>query len=942
MQKEITIYYINLKLLKFILGRLKIYNLVGVKTMKIDKHIVDINKNICKNIEQMNMMGERGFSSQNIMNALRNFVEHIAVKIYNHDNDVDLEWNYHNIELSIKYINEKSNYVFLRKIHKFLQKSSSHYTLDENNSERLLLKYYEYMLKIKKFLLTNYKFEILENLEKFPLYMDTMSEEYYAKISDVIDNPEYPITESERYYIQKIKPFFVNQNIYYEVTYTSTYGAGKKSERITAYTNKEIMSNYATKLYIRNEKINIYGSTLTISVIADWDVAIRPCEFHSLSRILKIGGDEVKSSHMEYRILMAFLKKNQINLIDIIELNQELYQKTKAYVNQKSQVSYIFDILDNARMLIQANNSGSNILRYLLFHMNNEILKEQYFYDNHPYNKCEGGNKKLSGLRLKWGCIPFEEMPFCSSLINHNPKIYDLLACIDDSGKDSEFLARLIKNNTEIHGKIYTSITELPEEYSERVEALVWQYNKKIISKHEGRKLKIENGQVFISQYETDSLEVLKKLIDFSRDNNKNHTQSVERWLEKSEHSIDDPFKKEKLTSLFSDSAVALIYGSAGTGKTYFINHIAQFFNSADKLFLSVTHTAVENLRRRISSSNCEFSTIQKIKYKTEIKCDILFVDECSMVSNSDMAELLKKISCKFLVLVGDIFQIEAIQFGNWFELAKKIIKAEAIIELDTPYRTRDDGLIEVWDKVRNIEPDIMEHLSRKDLNFQLDTSIFEKVHEDEIILSLNYDGIYGINNINRLLQASNPHQGIKWNSKFYKINDPIVFSESSRFNGVLYNNLKGIIRDIQVIENSDKIIFTIELLGVVLNGLDVSDSEIELLESSNNNNSVIRFSVDRYSSADEDIEDNSATVPFQVSYAISIHKAQGLEYESVKIVITNEVDEQINHNILYTAMTRTKKYLKLYWSPETENFVISNLKKKDINKDYNLLKMKL
>ena len=80
--------------------------------MKIDKHIVDINKNICKNIEQMNMMRERGFSSQNIMNTLRNFVEHIAVKIYNHDNDVDLEWNYHNIELSIKYINEKSNYVF--------------------------------------------------------------------------------------------------------------------------------------------------------------------------------------------------------------------------------------------------------------------------------------------------------------------------------------------------------------------------------------------------------------------------------------------------------------------------------------------------------------------------------------------------------------------------------------------------------------------------------------------------------------------------------------------------------------------------------------------------------------------------------------------------------------------------------------------------------------
>ena len=412
--------------------------------------------------------------------------------------------------------------------------------------------------------------------------------------------------------------------------------------------------------------------------------------------------------------------------------------------------------------------------------------------------------------------------------------------------------------------------------------------------------------------------------------------------MEEKEHNIDDSYKREKLTSLFSNSAVALVYGSAGTGKTYFINHIAQFFNSADKLFLAVTHTAVENLKRRISSSNCSFSTIQSIKHKTDIECDILFVDECSTVSNADMAKLLQNISCKFLVLVGDVFQIEAIQFGNWFELAKEFIKAEAIVELNTPYRTQDDGLIAVWNKVRKIEPDIMEHLSRKSLNFPLDESIFEKAHEDEIILSLNYDGIYGINNINRLFQAVNPNPSFEWNSKFYKVNDPIVFSDTGRFNGVLYNNLKGIIRGIQIIDNGGRIFFTIELLGIVLNGLDIFGSGLELIDSDSPNSSMIRFYINKYSSTDEDTEDNSATVPFQVSYAISIHKAQGLEYESVKIVITNEVDEQINHNILYTAMTRTKKHLRLYWSPETENYVVSHLKRKDTKKDINLLRTKL
>ncbi|WP_294927314.1 ATP-binding domain-containing protein [Sulfurimonas sp.] len=69
------------------------------------------------------------------------------------------------------------------------------------------------------------------------------------------------------------------------------------------------------------------------------------------------------------------------------------------------------------------------------------------------------------------------------------------------------------------------------------------------------------------------------------------------------------------------------------------------------------------------------------------------------------------------------------------------------------------------------------------------------------------------------------------------------------------------------------------------------------------------------------------------------MHKAQGLEYSSVKIVITNEVEEMITHNIFYTAITRAKEDLKIYWSPETENKILQELKRKDNNKDVGLLK---
>lgn len=49
------------------------------------------------------------------------------------------------------------------------------------------------------------------------------------------------------------------------------------------------------------------------------------------------------------------------------------------------------------------------------------------------------------------------------------------------------------------------------------------------------------------------------------------------------------------------------------------------------------------------------------------------------------------------------------------------------------------------------------------------------------------------------------------------------------------------------------------------------------------------------------------------------------MEYNSVKIVITKEVDEMITHNIFYTAITRTKKNLKIYWTPETQHKIIDS-----------------
>ena len=65
------------------------------------------------------------------------------------------------------------------------------------------------------------------------------------------------------------------------------------------------------------------------------------------------------------------------------------------------------------------------------------------------------------------------------------------------------------------------------------------------------------------------------------------------------------------------------------------------------------------------------------------------------------------------------------------------------------------------------------------------------------------------------------------------------------------------------------------------------------------------------------------AGILIQIAYAVSIHKAQGLEYDSVKVVITKDIEERISHSIFYTAITRAKKDLKVYMSGEVQTHLV-------------------
>lgn len=897
---------------------------------QIDEQILRIDKVICRHIDSLGT-STRGVVSQDILSQLRNFVEHIMLKYYS--NGKDIENSYDNIGKAIEFVKAQGNLKVLRRFHDYLQIVASHYTLDEENSERLMLKYYEYLLRIKNLLQDRFSLNVLGNLDKFPLNLDPNMQEYYEKIADKIKG--YNIQEpgkSEKYYIQKIKPFFIDQQVYYEVTFTPANDYASKSNRVIAFTDLEITDNYAVKFALVHDSIEVLGKTMPITVIAGWEVSIRNCEFKNFTSLIR--RTSVSTGYAEQQGISQFLTSTGFNLTELVDFSDTEFQKIKQQATQRAKSVVFFDDLEHCREIIKANAAGSNLLRYLLFHMNNKIIKNQgYIQANH----------NLSGLYVQYGCIPFDTMPFNTSPMGHNPRLGELFACIDASERQHEILARLVKNNTEIKGQLFTPVKDIVG--FDDIAALVRIYNSTLYRRHvENSKLIIENGHIFINEYKNHTQFIITELEELAKSGVQNYSNSVDAWLTEPNHGVDCDEKKAKLTQMFEHSQVALMYGSAGTGKSTLINHVAHFFADKEKLFLAQTNPAVDNLKRRVTASNCTFSTITKfLKSRSNVtNYDLIIIDECSTVSNRDMKDILKKATYKLLVMVGDSYQIASIRFGNWFSLAREFVPNTSVFELTKPYRSNNEKLLTLWDRVRKMDNNILELITRSDYSTSLDASIFNAAEVDEIILCLNYDGLYGINNINRFLQESNLSTPVSWGIQQYKVNDPILFNDTGRFAPLIYNNMKGWIEGVEILDSgefSERIQFDIKL-DTVINGVDAFDQDFELLDNSESANSVIRFCVNKLESADEDDDSTSiAVVPFQVAYAISIHKAQGLEYNSVKVVITDEVDELITHNIFYTAITRARNKLKIYWTPEVEQKVLNNIEPKNNDKDIHLLR---
>ena len=889
----------------------------------IEKNIYNIDSKICGIIDDYKILHDSQKVADYVIQFLRTYLETIAARIYayeNPDKPTPIRGKDKWYTQYIKALKETNEYGYIWMFHHSLQIVTSHYVPAEDGAVRFMEGHINLLYQLRNHMREMFGLNLMENLEDYPQERNEELNPYYRKIYNSLR--EIQVEESaehtkDRYYIMRKKYRFVDGRGFFEYTLAYAQEEITKFDRFVVYSFSDIPDNYSIQCDFAHTSVDFNGIDIDIKCLVAWTVSIRPCE---LEKIAAIAGYEVtvRSYNTFYRAMMKFLSKKGMNLLDILLADENDYDIYSEQV-QIGQTSKFAEVFNKLRDIIINDKSGCNIIRYLISFLRNDVIRDQL---------ADCPNNRLSYLYLKNEAIPFDEMPYASSLYKHNVTTSRLHRCLDIDDCEHQYLSAIVNSEAYDSNTLYVAIDEKSLDYYLYEKDI---FNKSLYKSEKQQLRRIESffNYLYVKNYFELTKAIIGKLQQYTSEGVRDYLQTINGKKEVIER-IDDNEKKKIVSNIFKHSRLGMIYGAAGTGKTKVAEHIAKIFDDKNILLLANTNAAKNNLQDRINNAFCDCYTVHDyIKNKNSNKIyDLVIVDECSTVCNEDILQLFEKCNSEAYLLLGDIHQIEAIKFGNWFNFARYFIEKNSVYELSIPYRAKNNNtLLDMWSYVRHYDENMFERLQANGYISTLDESIFEKT-EDEIILCLGYDGLYGVNNINRYMQKVNPSNPVEWGNWVYKVGDKVLFNDNKRFGGVLYNNLKGTI--VTIDRKDEEIVFQIQI-DKKISDRDIFYTDLKLHDCACEGKSIVEFSVKKRIEKDSDTDYSEQVVPFQIAYAVSIHKAQGLEYKSVKVVITEDVDEQISHNIFYTAITRTTDKLKIYLSKETQKklatkFVESNV----------------
>lgn len=374
------------------------------------------------------------------------------------------------------------------------------------------------------------------------------------------------------------------------------------------------------------------------------------------------------------------------------------------------------------------------------------------------------------------------------------------------------------------------------------------------------------------------------------------------------------------------ENNITIITGGPGTGKTTIIKAICELYMEINKLDFDDAPNKIALLaptgrasKRMSESTLLPASTIHRfLKWNKETNeflineynktfQNLIIIDEVSMIDLKLLDSLFRGLTRNIkLVLVGDHHQLPSVGPGN---ILKDLIESDLIdtIYLDTLYRQDENSYIPTLaQEIKNNELSDTFLETKSDYTFLKCSSLSIKENLKNLckqlvdkgydykrvqIMAPMYAGINGIDNLNKELQAifnpnDNSKNEIKYGDVIYRENDKVLqlvnMPEENIYNGDI-----GVIKNILKIER--KTFIYIDFDGNLV----------------------------KYESKDL----NKITHGF----IISIHKAQGSEFELIVMPICNSYKRMLYRKLIYTGITRAKKKLILIGEPQAFVYAVNN-----------------
>ena len=470
---------------------------------------------------------------------------------------------------------------------------------------------------------------------------------------------------------------------------------------------------------------------------------------------------------------------------------------------------------------------------------------------------------------------------------------------------------------------------------------------------------------VYLYQYYQAEKNVAEKLIQLDKYKNIKKISKFEKELEITEAKSNIELSEEQKEAIkqINNNNVCVITGGPGTGKTTIIKAIIDLYKHnemkpvlcaptgrAAKRMTETTGIEAKTLHRLLEIGS--FSSSENQNNNTNlsvapIDADIIIVDEMSMVDIFLMNYLCRAIyNGTKLVLVGDTDQLPSVGPGN---VLKDIIESEVIttITLNKIFRQAAQSKIimnshRVNDGQSFISKEEIQNSNEKYVEdfFYIDENDKNKILYQVLSLSgerLKKFGDYDfIKNIQIITPTKKGELGTKELNKRLQqeINPPSEYKKEKKFGDSIFREGDRIMQ----IKNNYEIYWeknqkSFESGSGIFNGEFGTIQKIDEKEK----NIQIKFDDDKIAwYAFSELEQ------IEHAYSITVHKAQGSEFDVVIMVIAPSAPMLLTRNLLYTGMTRAKKLLIMVGNKNVLEFMIQNAdnKKRNTGLTYKLVKL--